>query len=384
MRQLALLLMMAASLLPATHATLSVTADTDAATWPHSVQPFFLSALNAELTAADAAYLGRLPVVVINHKQRGPANHAEANQLNALARVKEANSSCTTFFYLNSQIDFGALALHGEFVANGSWWLRTDAGAFVLHGSDHIFDWSVPAARSAWLAAAQHAMSQPFVSGVFVDKAGGFGAKGVRTQRLRAWTRGHAQLLDALGAAAAAAKKQLIFNNNGIAGMSGQLFERWGAKEDHDGLSTQQDLELLENATSPSNAGQLQLARAGGVAPGSVNGSIAEVCAAGLAAMLLAVASPNSAYFACMPDFNVIHGWMDLDKNMIYQQYLGAPQGKAVVGDNGLITRTFAGAKVSLNVSAFVQTRNPTDAGLNRGCIEWASGETSGVCPSAE
>ena len=385
MHQLALLLLTAASLLPAAHATLSVSAeDTGAGTWPHSVQPFFLSALNAELTAADAAYLGRLPVVVINHKQRGPANHAEANQLSALARVKEANGSCATFFYLNSQIDFGALALHEEFVANGSWWLRTDAGAFVLHGSDHIFDWSVPAARSAWLVAAQHALSQPFVSGVFVDKAGGYGAKGVRTQRLRAWARGHDQLLDALGTAAAAAKKQLIFNNVGVAGVSGQLFERWGSKEDHDGLSAQQDLELLANATSPSNAGQLQLARAGGVAPGSVNGSVAEVCAAGLAAMLLAVASPNSAYFACMPDFNVIHGWMDLDKNTIYQQYLGAPQGEAVVDANGLITRTFAGAKVSLNISAFVQTSNPTDAGLNRGCIEWASGETSGVCPSAQ
>jgi hypothetical protein len=346
------------------------------------VQPFWLSALNTALTTAEASYLGALPVVVINHKQ-GPrrGSHAETKQLSALAQVKAANASCATFFYLNSQIDFAELDLHTQFVANGSWWLRNDEGSFVLHGSDKIFDFSVAAARSAWLATAQHALSQPYISGVFVDKAGGFAPKGIRTQRLRAWTRGHDQLLAALGSAAAAVKKRLIFNNHGIAGVAGQLFERWGAKEDHDGLTAVHDLDLFETATTASNAGQLSLARAGGVAPGSANGTVSEVCAAGLAAMLLAVASPNSAYFACMPDFNSAHGWMELDQNVIYQQYLGAPQGKAVMSKNGLMARTFAGAKVSLNISAFVQAQNPTDAGLNRGCVQWSSGETTGKCP---
>eukprot|EP01052_Picozoa_sp_SAG31_P019015 SAG31_NODE_1370_length_8610_cov_2.897192_2_plen_282_part_00 len=233
------------------------------AAWPHSVQPFFLSALNNKLTAAEARYLGQLPVVVINHKQ-GPhrGTQAEAKQLDALSQVKAANASCATFFYINSQIDFPELQLHQKFVANGSWWLHTSAGGFVMHGSDKIFDFSVAAARNAWLAAAQHALSQPFVSGVFVDKAGEFAPRGVRTQRMRAWTRGHQQLLASLGAAAAAAKKRLIFNNNGIFGVAGQLFERWGAKEDHDGLSAAQDLHLLERATGTSNSGQLSLARA--------------------------------------------------------------------------------------------------------------------------
>ena len=68
----------------------------------------------------------------------------------ALSQVKAANDSCSTFFYLNSQIDFAGLQLHDQFVAaNGSWWLRNDAGGFVLHGSDHIFDVTVAAARSA-------------------------------------------------------------------------------------------------------------------------------------------------------------------------------------------------------------------------------------------
>lgn len=353
-----------------------------AGAWPHSVQPFWLSALNTALTPAQASYLGALPVVVVNHKQ-GPrrGSNAESKQLRALSQVKAANASCATFFYLNSQIDFAELELHTQFVANGSWWLRTDAGSFVMHGSDKIFDFSVAAARSAWLATAQRALSQPYISGVFVDKAGGFSPEGVRTQRLAAWTRGHDQLLAALGTAAATLKKRLIFNNRGIAGVAGQLFERWGAKEDHDGLTALQDLHLLEAATATSNAGQLSLARAGGVAPGSANGTASQVCAAGLAAMLLAVASPRSAYFACMPDFNSAHGWMGLDQNMIYNHYLGAPQGKAVVGKDGLMTRSFAGAKVLLNISAFVQTGNPTDAGLNQGCVQWSSGETTGICP---
>jgi hypothetical protein len=223
------------------------------------------------------------------------------------------------------------------------------------------------------VAVAQHALSQPYISGVFVDKAGG-------SFYSRAWSRGHTMLLRALGAAAAATKKQLIFNNNGVAGMAGQLYERWGAKEDHDGKNASQDLKLLATATAASNTGQLSLARAGGVAPGSASGSSAEVCGAGLAAMLLAVASPNSAFFACMPDFNSAHGWMALDENPIYQRHLGAPQGMAVVGKDGLIRRAFAGANVTLNISAFVSARNPTDAGLNHGCVQWASGETSGIC----
>ena len=65
----------------------------DAAAWPHSVQPFFLSALNTNLTTADARYLGRLPVVVINHKQgpRTPGTRAEARQLYALSQVRRSS-----------------------------------------------------------------------------------------------------------------------------------------------------------------------------------------------------------------------------------------------------------------------------------------------------
>ena len=88
--------------------------------WPHSVQPFFLSATYADLTAEEARYLGRLPVVVINHKQGGTGSSSEAKQLHALSQVKAANASCKTFFYLNSLIDFPGLQLHKQFAANGS------------------------------------------------------------------------------------------------------------------------------------------------------------------------------------------------------------------------------------------------------------------------
>ena len=340
--------------------------DGTSAEWPYSVQPFFLSATNSILTAAEASSLGQLPVVVINHKQGG-TGWAEDKQLLALSQVKATNASCKTFFYLNSEIDFPGLQMHDQFVKNGSWWLRNDAGDFVMHGNDHIIDVRMEAARSTWLATAQHALSQPYISGVFADKAGGFYDA--------AWTSSHLQMLEALFAAAAAAKKQLIFNNNGIIGMAGQLFERWAQNPDHDNLGVLKDLELLENATAASNAGQLSLARAGGVRSGTRHDEPPEICGAGLAAMLLAVASPNAAFFACMPSFNVVDGWMDLDQNTIYKLHLGAPLGKAVVGKDGIITRAFEGAHVSLNPSSFV---NRT---LNRGCVQWASGETSGTCP---
>ena len=76
-----------------------------------------------------------------------------------------------------------------------------------------------------------------------------------------------------------------------------------------------------------------------------------------------------------MPDFNVVDRWMELDTDPIYQRYLGAPKGKAAVGKDGMITRAFEGADVSLSSSAFAARS------LNRGCVRWASGEITGICP---
>ena len=346
--------------------------------WPHSVQPYFLSSLSGALTPAEASYLGGLPVVVINHKQGGASGYEEARQLAALSLVKAANASCATFFYLNSEIDFSPLELHSEFVVNGTWWLETDAGDYVTHNGDHIFDHTVEAARNAWLATAQHAFSHPDISGIFVDKAGGFGAiEGVSPARVAAWNAGHAELLTMLGAAAVASKKKLIFNNEHAIGVAGQLFERWGQHSDHDGLSVPDDIKLLENLTSSSNTGQFSLARSGGVTPGTANSTSSEVCAAGLAAMLMGVNSPMTAFFACEPDFNSRDGWMNLKQQPYYDYFLGAPKGAAVVGKDGLMTRAFEGATVTLNASSFLSSRG----NLNSGCVEWASGETTGVCP---
>ena len=98
--------------------------------------------------------------------------------------------------------------------------------------------------------------------------------------------------------------------------------------------------------------------------------------------MLVATASPNTAFFACMPSFNVIDGWMNMDQDPIFKQYLGAPKGKSVVGTDGLITRAFEGANVTLNISSFDFSKGgQTESDLNRGCVQWASGETTGTCP---
>ena len=95
-------------------------ASESASEWPYSVQPFFLSALYTNLTAAEVGYLSGLPVVVINHKEGGTGSSEEERQLHALSQVKAANASCLTFFYLNSQIDFPGLELHQQFVHNGT------------------------------------------------------------------------------------------------------------------------------------------------------------------------------------------------------------------------------------------------------------------------
>ena len=370
---MALRLLLSTMLLPLATADAPASSLASSAAWPHSVQPFFLSAISSNLTSEDVSYLAQLPVVVINHKEGGTGSPEEERQLYALSQVRAANASCATFFYLNSEIDFTPLQLHQEFVKNGTWWLRDDKGNFVLHNSDHIFDVRVAAARRAWLATAQHALAQPYISGVFVDKAGGFWNE--------EWSNAHTVMLDALIEAATAAKKQLIFNDVGVTGKAGQLFERWGAVSDHDKLNVTRNMDLLKTLTGAGSSGQIfSIVRAGGPLRGGVDrNASAEVCGAGLAAMLLAVASPNAAFFACEVSFDVKVGWMHLDNLPIYRLFLGAPLGEAVVGPGGLVTRTFEGANVTLNTSAF---NMPGRAGLlNRGCVRWAKGETTGTCP---
>ena len=244
----------------------------------------------------------------------------------------------------------------------------------MLHGDDHYYDLRVAAASAAWLATAKHALAQPHISGVFVDKAGGF-FNG-------AWTNAHTRMLDGLiEAAAAAGGKHLIFNDASVPGKAGQLFERWGANSDHDGLNVTQNLASLKTLTGAGSAGRIfSLARAGGASRGSAANASAEVCGAGLAAMLVAVASPDAAFFACETSFDVVEGWMLLDENPIYHRFLGAPLGEAVVGQGGLVTRAFEGAHVALNTSAFTIAGGRADL-LNRGCVKWASGETTGTCP---
>ena len=179
------------------------------------------------------------------------AGTAESKQLAAIAAIRAANASCRTVFYLNSQIDFPELALHAEFVAaNGTWWLRDDEGGYLLHRpNEHVIDWTVPAAREAWLDTAAKALAEGSVDGIFVDKASnGQSFHGVRRGRMRAWNEGHDTLLASLRKSTA---KLVLLNNAhaapaapGGAGM-GQLFERWGNPIDHDKLDLVDDMKLL-------------------------------------------------------------------------------------------------------------------------------------------
>ena len=133
--------------------------------------------------------------------------------------------------------------------------------------------------------------------------------------------------------------------------------------------------------TAASNAGQLSLCRSGGVRDRSFHGVAPEICAAGLALMLVAVDSPNSAFYACANSFAYPDGWMDFDQEDYYHHFLGAPQGEAVYGTDGLIRRSFEGANVTLDITAFSNDTSRADMRLNRGCVQWSTGETSGICP---
>jgi len=350
--------------------------------WPASVQPFFLSALPTVLTPDQAQYIGRFPLAVINHKQGSrelPRNAgAEAKQLEALAAIKAANASCQTFFYLNSQIDFPELQMHQAFAANGTWWLKDNEGHFVWHSKgSHVMDLTVPEARVQWIHTAIQAISNASIDGIFVDKAkSGSPLKGLSKARIAAWEEGHQAMITALGEAT---KKVIILNNADKRGhrKMGQLFERWGANPDHDDLSLQADVRALQRASS--TPGVISLARAGGVQPGSNTTSDPVACGASLAAYLIAIATPNSAFFSCEPDFSSRvdpqpQGWMTLLEEPIYGRQLGAPLGAATVV-RGFLKRNFQGGAVAwLKTSA---------AGL--GCVQWRSGvdagEVYGRCP---
>ena len=300
----------------------SVIAVPAAPVWPRHVQPFFLSATNAALTPAQAAYIARFPVAAINHKQSArdqpPNRDEERKQIDAIAAIKQANASCTTLFYLNSLIDFSTLNLHQAFAAssvNGSWWLKQDDGAPVMqHGGDYTFDWSVRAAQHTWITAALAAMANSSVDGMFVDKAGKMvRIQGVSAARVAAWNAGHDDMLADLRRLAPPTKVIVLNNRHGEG--EGQLFERWGNQLDHDLLNITQDVTQL---TANSRAGVVSLVRAGGATPGSGDGPDPQACAAGLAAMLVAVAAPNTAFFSCALDFNSAHTWMCGNFDIIY------------------------------------------------------------------
>jgi hypothetical protein len=250
------------------------------------LKPFFLSSLGLPLTAEQAAYIGQFPLAIINHKMAASARPrngaAEAKQLAALAAIKAANSSCQTHFYLNSLIDFPALAMHRKFeeAPNGSWWMKESNGDYVMHKSDHIIDFSVAAAKDTWLSTAAAALSQPYVDGIFVDKADGEGFKGVSKEHMTAWNTAHSMMLSQLRNSSS---KNVILNNVHVF-HSGQLFERWGNPIDHNRLDVKQDIELLR---SLSSQGVTALARAGGTTPGSAIVPDPVACGAGLAAFLV-------------------------------------------------------------------------------------------------
>jgi hypothetical protein len=44
-----------------------------------------------------------------------------------------------------------------------------NGGLFFTHGNDFVYDFSVSAARGAWIGAAEAALLNSFVGGIFVD-----------------------------------------------------------------------------------------------------------------------------------------------------------------------------------------------------------------------
>jgi len=362
--------------------------------WPAHVQPFFLSALSQPLTPPQARYIGAFPLAVINHKQSNgdtsaPVLGAEAKQLQAIAAIRAANRSCTTYFYLNSQIDFPELALHTKMAAAaGDWWLRDASGSFVWHNKsavrgdgDHVFDLTVAEARQAWIDAALQALNNDAVDGLFVDKAKSDSVKfrGVSATRMAAWRAAHDSMLAALRHSTT---KLVILNNqhaspDKAAGM-GQLFERWGESPDHDGLNLTQDIALLGKLQT---AGLTTLARAGGVAPGSSHAPSSIACGTGLAAFLIAQTAPNHGFFSCEPDFrsgvSPPCGWMALLQQPEYSYALGAPLGPPKAASSGLIRRQYAGG-----AEAILAIGSAGDGtGAASGCVRWAGGHISGRCP---
>jgi hypothetical protein len=199
---------------------------------------------------------------------------------------------------------------------------------------------------------------------------------------MQQWNDGHDALLAGLRAATS---KLVILNNAYItpppgspaaSSGAGQLFERWGASPDHDGLTLAEDLALLGSLHAH---GLTTLSRAGGVKPGSAKKPDPVLCSSGLAGFLIAVTAPGLGFFSCEPDFssgvNPSVGWMTLLSDPIYSHGLGAPNGTAVavdtVGGATVMRRAFVSGTVAL-----------LDVDSGHGCVQWGDGAVSGVCPT--
>ena len=138
---------------------------------------------------------------------------AEAKIIAAAMQIKAVQPQVKIMFYLNSVMDWIMYDLHKTMEANPEWWMKDDAGEYIMLAGQKTFDLSVEGCRNAWLAVLQNAKVSGAIDGAFLDRGNTYGdmLRNVSSARQAAWNAGH-DLIEA-GAQAIFNGSVVILNN---------------------------------------------------------------------------------------------------------------------------------------------------------------------------
>lgn len=197
---------------------------------PHSwaTLPVFFHSSNISGPWSDAAVrqIARYPLATNekSHAMRLPNGSRQSEEVAgpaACRQVAAENTGTSTFFYLNSIIDYDTnFKLHALMVANPGWRLKnhTDGGDLTTIGTAWGYNLTVPEMRAAWVAECVTATEEG-CTGCFIDQANV--AESVATWPPTsavnlAYRAAHLAALSELAEALAPKGKYSIFNHLGV------------------------------------------------------------------------------------------------------------------------------------------------------------------------
>jgi hypothetical protein len=145
--------------------------------WDTGAEMWFSDFGYSTLTPAQAQFVAEHNEIVSLEKCVGsnvPGLKTEDAIYQTAAQLKALKPSIKVMFYwATDQQGLHCYAANQTFAAHPEWWLRDDAGKYVLDGTQHVIDWTVAGAVEWWLSVPfSGANAEGLIDGVLADSGG--------------------------------------------------------------------------------------------------------------------------------------------------------------------------------------------------------------------